>query len=239
MCSITRDKRGGFTAWINQDPEPTGIDVKDCWDLVVAGDCDDVARHVNLPRWDEKDCGEYKKILDSEQSPMTSSLSVVIESTKAIGIPTPVDSPKLQSRHQSPSKPAVIIESLPTKVLKQSALSFAPPPTSKDIKPKKKKTTRKPLPTTKPSASLNMSFATSKTTSSANKQAAKHSKVLFPGLAASKSQPSTIKEIPRTTSPPNGSNLAITVPSTSAPFDRDEIISPKGSSPKGMQKLLC
>ncbi|KAJ9134014.1 NAD-dependent protein deacetylase hst4 [Pleurostoma richardsiae] len=58
MCLATRAKRDGFTAWINLDPEPQGSDMKDLWDLVVRGKCDDIAELLNLPRWDEQDVGE-------------------------------------------------------------------------------------------------------------------------------------------------------------------------------------
>lgn len=60
MCKSTRDRRGGFTAWINVDPEPVGADLKDCWDMVVRAECDGVARYVNLPPWDDTNYGEYK-----------------------------------------------------------------------------------------------------------------------------------------------------------------------------------
>jgi len=53
LCQVTRSRRDGFTAWLNIDPEPQGPEFRDCWDLVVAGRCDDVAELVNLPRWDE------------------------------------------------------------------------------------------------------------------------------------------------------------------------------------------
>jgi NAD-dependent histone deacetylase SIR2 len=58
MCQLTRSRRDGITAWINLDPEPQGVEFKDCWDLVVRGKCDDIAELVNLPRWDQQDIGE-------------------------------------------------------------------------------------------------------------------------------------------------------------------------------------
>ena len=57
LCLSTRSRRDGFTAWINVDAEPQGAEFKDCWDLVVRGGSDDVARLVGLPRWDEPDVG--------------------------------------------------------------------------------------------------------------------------------------------------------------------------------------
>ncbi|KAI8958723.1 DHS-like NAD/FAD-binding domain-containing protein [Daldinia sp. FL1419] len=53
MCRVARERKDGVTAWINLDPEPTGADLKNCWDLVVQGKCDDVASLVHLPRYDE------------------------------------------------------------------------------------------------------------------------------------------------------------------------------------------
>ncbi|KAM0279486.1 hypothetical protein ACHAQH_004546 [Verticillium albo-atrum] len=52
LCQATRNKRGGFTAWINLDSEPQHNDFKDCWDLVVRGKSDDVAHFAQLPAYD-------------------------------------------------------------------------------------------------------------------------------------------------------------------------------------------
>ncbi|CAN8098787.1 unnamed protein product [Discula destructiva] len=57
LCLATRSKRDGFTAWVNLDPVPLNPDMKDLWDLVVRGKCDDIASLLNLPRWDEEDVG--------------------------------------------------------------------------------------------------------------------------------------------------------------------------------------
>ncbi|PNS19941.1 NAD-dependent protein deacetylase hst4 [Sphaceloma murrayae] len=51
MCATVRDRRDGVAIWINNDPEPTGIEFKDCWDIVVQGTCDEVARHAAMRRW--------------------------------------------------------------------------------------------------------------------------------------------------------------------------------------------
>ena len=53
MCAIARDRRDGFTAWINLDPEPTGKDLENAWDLIVTGTADEVASRANLGHWDE------------------------------------------------------------------------------------------------------------------------------------------------------------------------------------------
>ncbi|KAK3301124.1 DHS-like NAD/FAD-binding domain-containing protein [Chaetomium fimeti] len=63
MCQLTRSRRDGITAWVNLDPEPQGVDFKDCWDLVVRGKCDDIAELVNLPRWDQQDIGDRESYM--------------------------------------------------------------------------------------------------------------------------------------------------------------------------------
>lgn len=52
LCQVTRSRRGGFTAWINVESEPKGVEFRDCWDMVVKSRCDVVAREVDLPPWD-------------------------------------------------------------------------------------------------------------------------------------------------------------------------------------------
>ncbi|PSK45317.1 hypothetical protein B9Z65_2457 [Elsinoe australis] len=54
MCATVRDRRDGMAVWINNDPEPTGVEFKDCWDIVVQGTCDKVAQHAALPKWYEQ-----------------------------------------------------------------------------------------------------------------------------------------------------------------------------------------
>ncbi|KAK3901482.1 NAD-dependent protein deacetylase hst4 [Staphylotrichum tortipilum] len=63
MCQLTRSRRDGITAWINLDPEPQGVEFKDCWDLVVRGKCDDIAGLVNLPHWDQQDIGDHESYM--------------------------------------------------------------------------------------------------------------------------------------------------------------------------------
>lgn len=53
MCGVVRDRRDGVAIWINNDPEPVGKDLEDCWDIVVRGTCDEVARNAGLRRWTE------------------------------------------------------------------------------------------------------------------------------------------------------------------------------------------
>ncbi|KAI0160979.1 DHS-like NAD/FAD-binding domain-containing protein [Hypoxylon sp. FL1284] len=140
MCRVTRERKDGITAWINLDSEPTGSDLKNCWDLVVQGKCDDVASLVHLPHYDEKeeetvvvdekkyedDVRRVKLEVEIRKSESEASTSVKGESRdtppveakphfieNVQGIPTPSASPKVRA-------------ALPTKKPhpKQSKLSF-------------------------------------------------------------------------------------------------------------------
>ncbi|KAF7950957.1 uncharacterized protein EAE97_002509 [Botrytis byssoidea] len=102
MCSTTRDRKNGFTAWINLDGEPGGPEFKDCWDMIVRGECDEVARHAGLPKWDDKDLGQYSLILNEVACAKKRGIDKVLvtpaRSTAAVdAFPTPGASPRVQS----------------------------------------------------------------------------------------------------------------------------------------------
>ncbi|TKA72538.1 hypothetical protein B0A49_04232 [Cryomyces minteri] len=64
MCGVVRGRRGGVSIWINNDPAPLGKEFEDCWDLVVRGKCDEVARHAAMRQWNEDD--SYTEVTDEE-----------------------------------------------------------------------------------------------------------------------------------------------------------------------------
>lgn len=102
MCSTTRDRKNGFTAWINLDGEPGGPDFKDCWDLIVRGECDEVARHAGLPKWDDKDLGQYSVITNEAEAGKKREIDKVLvtparNTAAADAFPTPGASPRVQS----------------------------------------------------------------------------------------------------------------------------------------------
>ena len=264
MCAVTRGRRGGFTAWINLDPEPLGIDFKDSWDLVVRGASDEVARHVDLPKWDDKDCGEFKVVTES---PSGSQLQVVLEMkpldvVKTQGLVTPNASP----RQRSP----VLLEGI-TKS-KQSLLFGAKPTDPHDSKPKKK-AVRKPKSTaaTQPPNKITKVFTTSKTTGSISSKTglgrppkdmvfkkvdykstidklALNTQALFPGLHRKLSPVSPTDHRNNYESPYPKFEIKIpklqidqypttTTPTASESYDREATISPK-SVPSGMENLI-
>ncbi|KAG8674512.1 hypothetical protein FPOAC2_00538 [Fusarium poae] len=159
MCQVTRGRKNGVAIWINLDDEPKGVDLKNCWDIVVRSECDNVAHHT-YPHWD-LDIGEgYELTKEEEQNledraargkttfeviiPASSpSLDPEVDEKKptakpkqveqAQGIPTPNASPKI-SAAKKPGK-------------KQSTLHFSgkqPTATTVTSAPKSRKRGKKP-----------------------------------------------------------------------------------------------
>jgi NAD+-dependent protein deacetylase SIR2 len=67
MCGIVRNRRDGVSIWINRDPVPVAKEFDDCWDLIIKGDSDEVARQISFRNWDD----------DSEESSEEYTLSDV------------------------------------------------------------------------------------------------------------------------------------------------------------------
>lgn len=196
MCKVTRERKDGIAIWINLDPEPAGAELRDCWDIVVRGKCDDVANLVGLPHWDESygddvkvDAQKYEKSIRSSQleiripSPSLSASETVKSESRAVtpveakpksiekvqGIPTPTASPKMRNALPT-GKPAART--------KQSRLLFAGDKTapSSDVKPavkgaKKPAAPRKPRQCKKTGPKAAVPAATVKTAFRATKAA--------------------------------------------------------------------
>ncbi len=65
ICGVVRGRRDGVAMWINRGPPPIAKEFDDCWDLVVAGDCDEVARLAKMRRWNDEG-NDYKECTESE-----------------------------------------------------------------------------------------------------------------------------------------------------------------------------
>lgn len=123
MCGIVRDRRDGVTVWINNDPEPISKDLENCWDLVVRGPCDEVARHAGMRKWD--DTSEFREVTDEELQRVReqSRPEVVIISPKKSKafvqvqgqLVTPVASPRMAPRESLEAPPPSQDLSTPTK----------------------------------------------------------------------------------------------------------------------------
>lgn len=197
MCGVVRGRRDGVAIWINHGPEPPGKEFEDCWDLIVRGDCDEVARQAQMRKWHEADSGEFKKCTESEVEMVkqkSGELSVVIETPKknksfdkVQGVLTPTASPRLkalkldkvtgrveQARPKNPSKAKKTKKTNPASkgpsisdVLKQR-----PPPSTMS------KTSKKPSkqpPTANTTRKINTAFKVTKSSKVAFTKAKLHS----------------------------------------------------------------
>ena len=110
MCGLVRDRKDGLAVWINRDPPPPGKEFENCWDLVVEGDCDQVAAHANMKRWDDTSV-DYQECTESDverAKSKNSEVKVIIETaaTKAVksALLTPAPSPRSKSAEVEQSK---------------------------------------------------------------------------------------------------------------------------------------
>lgn len=120
MCYYTRLRRDGITAWINLDSEPSGADLKDCWDLVVQGKCDDVATLVGLPHWDDSPAlGLDVKVDDSkfeavQQMLRSTPLEVQIPRSPDLSAASVKDESRSTTPIEAKSQPLEKVRGIPT-----------------------------------------------------------------------------------------------------------------------------
>jgi NAD-dependent histone deacetylase SIR2 len=182
MCGVVRGRRDGVAIWINKDPAPLGKDFENCWDLVVQGSSDEVARRARMRRWDatesEGSVGQESldfssaptELEDAESTPDSPSKNPTFDRVQ--GILTPARSPHSKSTKLDGSeltarlsKEALKSPSKHSKPkTKQSTLSGLAKPTTSDSKKKlstKSKSRKKPT-ATNPSKTINSSFSVTK-----------------------------------------------------------------------------
>lgn len=127
MCNIVRDRKDGVAIWINNDPEPTGKEFEDCWDIVVRGTCDEVAKHAALRYWWEKDDSE-EPTQEQWNKAIANSVEVVINKTYK-AVPTTEHFRKaLPSPTFSPIAPRTVLE-IKNSFSEEEEITIATPPT--------------------------------------------------------------------------------------------------------------
>jgi NAD-dependent histone deacetylase SIR2 len=120
LCQVTRGRKNGFTAFINVESEPKGVEFKDCWDLVVRAKCDVVAGLAALPPWDCTIGDDYEVgDLDGKDPLQASKFEVHIggkpkQVDDVQSMPTPRPSPKMAATRPVGN----------TKQTKQTKISF-------------------------------------------------------------------------------------------------------------------
>jgi NAD-dependent histone deacetylase SIR2 len=205
MCGVVRGRRDGLAIWINRDPPPVGKEFEDCWDLVVKGSSDTVAR-ISDDSKSYMDCTDS----DAERARAKDDLvQVVIHSpvkgTFNHGMPTPSASPRPSKQLELSIKSKTQLHVKPKFVAKKqveitSRSSSVPPkanPKSHKSKPKgpaKIKTTKKvntKTASTAPSSTINQLFKQTKSTSASStnprkpaKEPLKREPSLKPALSA-------------------------------------------------------
>ncbi|KAE8133162.1 DHS-like NAD/FAD-binding domain-containing protein [Aspergillus pseudotamarii] len=150
LCSVIRSRRNGVTMWINNEP-PAGKEFEDCWDLMVKGDCEEVARLAALKRWDDHSENVFDECNASEveRAKHEHGVSIVIETPKKkqktqTGFLTPSSSHDEEASQvpkkgpaRSRSNPASRGRSL-QEVLKASKTAEPKKPAAKKSAPRKK-----------------------------------------------------------------------------------------------------
>ena len=200
MCGTVRDKRGGVAIWINRGPPPIGKEFEDCWDLIVAGDCDQVAQRANMRRWNDEG-NDYKDITEAEAERakvMDSGVKVLVK---------PAERSVSRNRGDSPKQgitPAMMTpgESPMSKATKLPKAFTIPPLQLSDTK---KISKAKPLPNEAGKRKDVKSALMSKTIGSKILKASDHSKINFKVTKANKPLADSAKPAPFPNAPPSPS----------------------------------
>ncbi|KAF1817518.1 DHS-like NAD/FAD-binding domain-containing protein [Eremomyces bilateralis CBS 781.70] len=94
LAGVVRGRRDGLTVWINHGREPSGYGLENCWDIIVKGPCDEVARLAAMPKWNEDPTSDETRAPSDKSSPF---MGVFLGKSKgASSIPTPIASPKTE-----------------------------------------------------------------------------------------------------------------------------------------------
>ncbi|RCI15146.1 hypothetical protein L249_6790 [Ophiocordyceps polyrhachis-furcata BCC 54312] len=148
MCQVARGRKDGFTAWINIDPQPKGLEFKDCWDLVVRSRCDDVAKLAELPPYDCEIGDDYLVSPNHFKGLPKNNIQVGILSAPspasdascgpvvARAMPTPRPSPPASSRTLAAAKNRQTTISFPPNTKQGTNSATAPVPVPKTPKPR-------------------------------------------------------------------------------------------------------
>lgn len=131
MCATVRDRRGGVTIWINNDPPPVSKDLEDCFDIVVKGTSDEVAKHAAMRRWNDPVC--------SQDFAMVSDESARKVTAQALHVRLPSKSPTHavweslpSTRHLNNSfRPPLPSDTPPRKILDHGPTDWSPMSTPK------------------------------------------------------------------------------------------------------------
>ncbi|KAL6717956.1 hypothetical protein ACLMJK_004041 [Lecanora helva] len=135
MCKTVRDRKNGVAIWINRGPPPTAKEFEDCWDLVIAGDCDKVAQRANMRRWNDEGT-DYKQCTESEAEiakRQNDQVKVVVNEARSKSSTPPINA--TPEKIKNPALMMTPAESPKSKATQFSHLPIKFPPLDKKAKP--------------------------------------------------------------------------------------------------------
>lgn len=133
MCGVVRDRRDGLAIWINNDPAPIGKDLEDCWDIVVKGPCDEVARNAGLRRWYEVP-DDHEITEEQWEKAKETEVKVVVNKTfKALSTALPFKRPAVAPPDWSPvaSRTSSVAPCIGDSFSEEEEIVLTPPTPSK------------------------------------------------------------------------------------------------------------
>lgn len=155
MSRVVRGRKNGVAMWINQDSLPVGKEFQDCWDLVIKGECDQVAQHAGLKSWDDlsEDVFDDSPVAKPKQNSASSTtLSTPKKQQKLTnnGILTPSSSQDEGSSNAEIPLPKPVVKALENPASKgRSISSMVSGNKKKSAQPKAKKPAAKKAAPTK------------------------------------------------------------------------------------------
>ncbi|KXG46772.1 Sirtuin family [Penicillium griseofulvum] len=145
LCTMIRSRKDGVTMFINNEP-PSGKEFDNCFDLIVKGSCDEVARQANLKPWESKDI--TPRVYESSPSPIpqtfsSNDVSVVVTPKKRPRAETGLATPSASHDEKPAKKPASKVSKIKLENPASNGRSI------KDVLSKGKPAARKPTPASK------------------------------------------------------------------------------------------
>ncbi|TPX20466.1 hypothetical protein DIZ76_016355 [Coccidioides immitis] len=224
MCRVVQGRKDGITMWINHDSAPVGRDFEHCWDLVVQGDCDEVAELVGLKRWN--DTGD--ETFAACSAPEAESFKQGHGNNIAVVVPRSIAmAPKARTHITPVEMPA------------NPATKYHPLKKPLDGKAEKPPRQRRTPHTNKspPQRKLPANFRVSKPSNQGEKNNVKN---IFPDMQVSTIMHPISPGAARNNGPmfPELVASSTSHPPATTPWNDTEIISPIGRIPADMQKIL-
>ncbi|KAJ5158745.1 Sirtuin family [Penicillium coprophilum] len=112
LCTMIRSRKDGVTMFINNEP-PSGKEFDNCFDLIVKGSCDEVARQANLKPWDSEDI--TPRVYESSPEPIPhsySDVSVVVTPKKRPRADTGLVTPSASQDEKPTKRPATKVSKI-------------------------------------------------------------------------------------------------------------------------------